>query len=442
MFACVQYTEDKERAALPVALIRDFEPQSTTDFKKDDVVMAYWADEDGRGENFYPANVTALADTLEDLLCKLKNSRHSFPRVILGKLHKGNLADEGLSKREERKRKREAARKELGNILKAFKQSENSELFQDFEDESKESVENHTKSKKDKRASHEIEWKKMAARIEDLEKELQNIEAEKEELARLLEEERERSRRLTDALLNKIEIAPTAKTATIAKEVVHEILVPDVSPVFYDFRGTSFVPPPARAGNVLSDQVDSDRHASEGCGPPQSYEVLAEGSVEGASFSHALEDELLDLGRTDQADIDDSSLAGSSSAPQEPKLFEVVDGNVHLGPGLTMPENKLSFIMKAGHEMKVAREMARFFWTVSELKIRSLTGHSSWKNSDTGKQQATPDKVTAIMNVVEKLIAETPSDIPGGKRRAQARKAIRDLFAESARIGQRSKTVA
>ncbi|XP_075534695.1 uncharacterized protein LOC142569073 [Dermacentor variabilis] len=91
MFACVQYTEDKERAALPVALIRDFEPQSTTDFKKDDVVMAYWADEDGRGENFYPANVTALADTLEDLLCKLKNSRHSFPRVILGKLHKGNL---------------------------------------------------------------------------------------------------------------------------------------------------------------------------------------------------------------------------------------------------------------------------------------------------------------------------------------------------------------
>ncbi|XP_075530936.1 BEN domain-containing protein 5-like isoform X2 [Dermacentor variabilis] len=408
MFACVQYTEDKERAALPVALIRDFEPQSTTDFKKDDVVMAYWADEDGRGENFYPANVTALADTLEDLLCKLKNSRHSFPRVILGKLHKGNLADEGLSKREERKRKREAARKELGNILKAFKQSENSELFQDFEDESKESVENHTKSKKDKRASHEIEWKKMEARIEDLEKELQNIEAEKEELARLLEEERERSRRLTDALLNKIEIAPTAKTATISKEVVHEILVPDVSPG----------------------------------GPPQSYEVLAEGSVEGASFSHALEDELLDLGRTDQADIDDSSLAASSSAPQEPKLFEVVDGNVHLGPGLTMPENKLSFIMKAGHEMKVAREMARFFWTVSELKIRSLTGHSSWKNSDTGKQQATPDKVTAIMNVVEKLIAETPSDIPGGKRRAQARKAIRDLFAESARIGQRSKTVA
>nr|XP_050040823.1 uncharacterized protein LOC126537783 isoform X1 [Dermacentor andersoni] len=204
MFACVQYTEDKERAALPVALIRDFEPQSTTAFKKDDVVMAYWTDEDGRGENFYPANVTALADTLNDLLCKLKNSRHSFPRVILGKLHKGNLADEGLSKREERKRKREAARKELGNILKAFKQSENSELFQDFEDESKESVENHTKSKKDKRASHEIEWKKMEARIEDLEKELQNIEAEKEELTRLLEEERERSRRLTDALLNKI----------------------------------------------------------------------------------------------------------------------------------------------------------------------------------------------------------------------------------------------
>ncbi|XP_072144059.1 BEN domain-containing protein 5-like [Dermacentor andersoni] len=92
-----------------------------------------------------------------------------------------------------------------------------------------------------------------------------------------------------------------------------------------------------------------------------------------------------------------------------------LEPKVHLGPGITIPENKLAYIMKAGHEMKVAREMARFFWTVSELKIRSLTGHSSWKNSDAiGKQQATPNKVTAIMNVVEKLIVETPSDIPGG----------------------------
>ncbi|XP_049516986.1 uncharacterized protein LOC125942772 [Dermacentor silvarum] len=128
MFACVQYTEDKERAVLPVELVRDFRPRSPDDFKKDNVVMAYWADEDGGGESFYPANVTALADSLEGLVTKLKTSRSSFPRVILGKLSKGNLADEGLSKREQRKRKREASRKELGEILKAFKQSENSEL--------------------------------------------------------------------------------------------------------------------------------------------------------------------------------------------------------------------------------------------------------------------------------------------------------------------------
>ncbi|KAH7986242.1 hypothetical protein HPB49_026062 [Dermacentor silvarum] len=54
-------------------------------------------------------------------------------------------------------------------------------------------------------AAKEIEWKDMAERIEELEKKLQKKEDEKE-FARLLEEERQRSRRFTDALLNEIAV--------------------------------------------------------------------------------------------------------------------------------------------------------------------------------------------------------------------------------------------
>ncbi|XP_049516515.1 uncharacterized protein LOC125942400 [Dermacentor silvarum] len=137
----------------------------------------------------------------------------------------------------------------------------------------------------------------------------------------------------------------------------------------------------------------------------------------------------------------ESFLAASSPAPQEPNLFEVVDGNVHLGPGILIPETNLGFIMKAGHEMKVARDMARVFWTTSELKVCCLTGQPSRRTPDSvAKQQATPNKVTAIMNVVEKIIVEKTSDVPGGKRRAQARKAIRDLFAKTTRLGQWTKS--
>ncbi|KAL1482260.1 hypothetical protein MTO96_033914 [Rhipicephalus appendiculatus] len=66
---------------------------------------------------------------------------------------------------------------------------------------------------------------------------------------------------------------------------------------------------------------------------------------------------------------------------------------------------------------------------------RAIGGHSTVCQ----KKQATPAKVQAIMNTVEKVIAENTSDAAAGKRRGNARKALRDLFAEMARLGQRSK---
>ncbi|KAL1485071.1 hypothetical protein MTO96_032185, partial [Rhipicephalus appendiculatus] len=113
---------------------------------------------------------------------------------------------------------------------------------------------------------------------------------------------------------------------------------------------------------------------------------------------------------------------------------------VHLGHGMSIPDNKFNFIMKSGHEMKVARDMARFFWSVTEMRERCLTGQPNRRAPDSvPKKQATPAKVQAIMNTVEKVMAENMSDAAEGKRRGNARKTLRDLFAEMARLGQRSK---
>ncbi|KAH6945007.1 hypothetical protein HPB50_006728 [Hyalomma asiaticum] len=104
---------------------------------------------------------------------------------------------------------------------------------------------------------------------------------------------------------------------------------------------------------------------------------------------------------------------------------------VQLASGVAMPQANFVFITKSGQEMRVAREMTRFFWTVDEMKVRCLTGQVCRRTPDsTAKQPATPAKITAIMNTVEKVVAENPCDVPAVKRRANARKALRDLFAE------------
>ncbi|KAL3189032.1 hypothetical protein MRX96_003178 [Rhipicephalus microplus] len=63
-------------------------------FNKNTIVLAYWADEYGHGENFYPAMVTALADFPDTLVVKLKASRNTLPRVIIGKLGKDIMFDD------------------------------------------------------------------------------------------------------------------------------------------------------------------------------------------------------------------------------------------------------------------------------------------------------------------------------------------------------------
>ncbi|KAH6932636.1 hypothetical protein HPB50_008208 [Hyalomma asiaticum] len=62
---------------------------------------------------------------------------------------------------------------------------------------------------------------------------------------------------------------------------------------------------------------------------------------------------------------------------------------------------KLKYIMRSRNVTKVVRNMAQFFWTPSELQVRSLMGQPCRRLADSvAKQQATPEKAEAVMSML------------------------------------------
>lgn len=70
MLAYIKY-EDKLRAIVPVRLIKNFDPHDDTDFDSSRRVQAFWTNEDGSVEGYYPGRVVALAGKYARLLIHL-----------------------------------------------------------------------------------------------------------------------------------------------------------------------------------------------------------------------------------------------------------------------------------------------------------------------------------------------------------------------------------
>ncbi|XP_077547245.1 uncharacterized protein LOC144159552 isoform X2 [Haemaphysalis longicornis] len=129
-----------------------------------------------------------------------------------------------------------------------------------------------------------------------------------------------------------------------------------------------------------------------------------------------------------------SSSASNVVRQRAPKLFSASNGEVYLGEGLYMPEEKLTRILNWKSELRAARETARHLWCNAETKIRSLTGQSCRQMPDSvAKQGGTLEKFGAVMNVVWKVVKDNPTEVPAARRIAFGRKAVKDIFAEMAR---------
>ncbi|XP_077545163.1 uncharacterized protein LOC144158268 [Haemaphysalis longicornis] len=142
-----------------------------------------------------------------------------------------------------------------------------------------------------------------------------------------------------------------------------------------------------------------------------------------------------EAGHTSPATENGSSQDSGKPEEEDLPLFAVVNGEVHLGSGLKIKETRLKYITASRQEMKVARDLARHYWTPAQMEVRCVSGLPS-RNPEgpiVTRERATPAKLDAIMNVIQNMVHEHPTDVPAAKRVANGRKALRDLFAEAGR---------
>lgn len=73
---------------------------------------------------------------------------------------------------------------------------------------------------------------------------------------------------------------------------------------------------------------------------------------------------------------------------------------VLLGSGLMIKETKLQYITASRQEMRVARDLARHYWTTAHMEIRSISGALCQNQGGRVLKplKATPEKVDTIMS--------------------------------------------
>ncbi|XP_077531328.1 uncharacterized protein LOC144143447 [Haemaphysalis longicornis] len=119
--------------------------------------------------------------------------------------------------------------------------------------------------------------------------------------------------------------------------------------------------------------------------------------------------------------------------------FLVADGQVQIGPELTMPEPKWHWILRGTTDGKFTLDLARHLWSQEEAAERSLTGQAC--RSMTGAAQkvtASPVKVEVVKNCLAKYVELHPlPEPPADVRVKNARKYLRNFFTEAGRQGKR-----
>ncbi|KAK8769161.1 hypothetical protein V5799_014374 [Amblyomma americanum] len=132
---------------------------------------------------------------------------------------------------------------------------------------------------------------------------------------------------------------------------------------------------------------------------------------------------------------------GRSVTAAEGSNFDIVDGQVQIGPGISMPEEKWRFLMKMTTDAKFAVNAARFLWTHDEASVRSLTGEACRSRPcSTAKLPATPEKVDIFKNCLRKYVDAHPNaDVQRESRVAASRHYLRSFFTEAARQGKRKR---
>ncbi|KAK8763141.1 hypothetical protein V5799_034251 [Amblyomma americanum] len=116
---------------------------------------------------------------------------------------------------------------------------------------------------------------------------------------------------------------------------------------------------------------------------------------------------------------------------------------VQVLPGLIITEAKWNFLLQNRSDAKFTLEMARVVWSREEAAARSLTGEACRSMAGSlRKMPATPEKVEAVANCLQKYVELHPAaEPPVHSRVGAARKYLRSFFTEAGRQGKRGKAV-
>ncbi|CAN7939270.1 unnamed protein product [Ixodes hexagonus] len=93
----------------------------------------------------------------------------------------------------------------------------------------------------------------------------------------------------------------------------------------------------------------------------------------------------------------------------EPNVFDVIDGQVLLSPGVSMPLSKFKLVLLAKTDSKCIIEASRSLWTQEQLASRSVTGTACRNRPGSkAKKEATPAKMEALKNLLGRYVALHP----------------------------------
>ncbi|XP_042149622.1 uncharacterized protein LOC121837852 [Ixodes scapularis] len=114
-YAYVHYPADKEKAIMPVCLIKDYNPKTETDIPSESV-QAYWRSEAGLEEGYYEAKVVLLAKSKRALLEEMAHKKRLvIPQIFEEPVQastSGSASSKNLTQR-----KALAKRKQMASIL-------------------------------------------------------------------------------------------------------------------------------------------------------------------------------------------------------------------------------------------------------------------------------------------------------------------------------------
>ncbi|XP_040078293.1 uncharacterized protein LOC120850023 isoform X2 [Ixodes scapularis] len=91
MYAFVKFT-DGGRLVMPISMIKKFRPRDDQDCNPKQKLEAFWISEKGGEEGYYEATVEMLGGTVELLIQKMQKARVAVPR-ILNNLPEGGVGD-------------------------------------------------------------------------------------------------------------------------------------------------------------------------------------------------------------------------------------------------------------------------------------------------------------------------------------------------------------